>query len=204
MSEHPNKRYRPPPGAASTRRCQQCDTSHRDGKCVHCYKCGSAEHWAAGCWKKTTTAALNKIEAPLHAGSINQAGHFHVNALLTGKQQQAAKLVGKKCLVRASLGGVSTTVLWDTGSQVSIVGANWKRKYLPDAEARPVEELLEDEALDLSAANGTDIPYEGWIGIEFTLTKDAASGMSDKPVLVPLLISNSDFECPVIKFNVIE
>lgn len=47
----------------------------------------------------------------------------------------------------------------------SIVGANWKRKYLPDVEVRPVEELVEDEALDLSAANGTDNLYEGWIGI---------------------------------------
>ncbi|KAI3363967.1 hypothetical protein L3Q82_001565 [Scortum barcoo] len=194
MSEHPNRRYRPPPGAASTRRCQQCETSNYDGKCVHCYKCGSAEHWAAGCRKKTTTATLNKIEIPLHSESINQAGHFYLNAPLTGKQQQAARLVGKKCLVRASFGGVSTTVLWDTGSQVSIVGASWKRKYLPDVEVRPVKELLEEEALDLSAANETDIPYEGWMGIEFTLPKNAVSGMSDKPVLVPILIASSDFE----------
>lgn len=55
-------------------------------------------------------------------------------------------------------------MLWDTGSQV--VGAEWKRKYLPDVEVRPVEELLEEGELDLSAANGTDIPYEGWMGID--------------------------------------
>lgn len=90
---------------------------------------------------------------------------FNLKTPLTGKQQQTAKLVGKRCLVRASLGRVDTTILWDTGSQVSIVGANWKRKYLPDVEVRPVEELLEEGALDLSAANGTDIPYEGWMGI---------------------------------------
>ena len=45
--------------------------------------------------------------------------------------------------------------------QVSIVGTNWKRKYLPDVEVRPVTELLENGPLELSVANGTDIPYKG-------------------------------------------
>lgn len=67
-----------------------------------------------------------------------------------------------------------------------------------------MKELLEEEALDLSAANGTDIPYEGWMGIEFTLPKNAVSGMSDKPVLVPILVASSGFERPIIGFNVIE
>ncbi len=125
-------------------------------------------------------------------------------APLTGKQQQAAKLVGKRCLVGASLGGVDTTILWDTGSQASIVGADWKRKHLSDVEVRPVKELLEENELDLLAANETDIPYEGWMGVEFTLSKNAVSGMSDKPVLVPVLVASSDLERPIIGFNVIE
>ncbi|KAI3364890.1 hypothetical protein L3Q82_001074 [Scortum barcoo] len=77
-------------------------------------------------------------------------------------------------------------------------------KYLPDVEVRAVKELLEEEVLDLSAANGTDIPYEGWMGIEFTLPKNAVSGMSDKPVRVPILVASSDYERPIIGFNVIE
>lgn len=85
---------------------------------------------------------------------------------------------------------------WDTGSQVSIVGADWKKKYLPGVEVRLVEELLEEGELDLLATNGTDIPYEGWIGMEFTVSKNAVSGMSDKPVLVPILVASSDFERP--------
>ncbi|KAL7842136.1 hypothetical protein SRHO_G00238250 [Serrasalmus rhombeus] len=129
---------------------------------------------------------------------------FSLKTPLTGKQWQAAKLVGKRCQVRASLGGVDTTILWDTGSQVSIVGKSWKGKYLPDVEIRPVQELLEDGALELSAANGTNIPYEGWIEVEFTLSKNAVVGMSDKPVLVPILVASSDVERPIIGFNVIE
>lgn len=84
------------------------------------------------------------------------------------------------------------------------MGTNWKTKYLPDVEVRPVSELLEDGSLELSAANGTDIPYKGWMEIEVTLSKDAVAGMSDKPVLVPILVANSDIERLIIGFNVIE
>ncbi len=120
-----------------------------------------AEHWAAGCRKKTTAATVNKIKIPLHSeGNADKVDQFNLKGPLTGKQQQAAILVGKKCLVRASLGGVSTTVLWDTGSQVSIMGADWS-----GVELRPVEELLEEGELDLTAADETDIPCEGWMGI---------------------------------------
>ncbi len=40
VSERPNRRYWPQPGAATTGRCQQCEMSDHEGKCSHCYKCG--------------------------------------------------------------------------------------------------------------------------------------------------------------------
>ncbi|TKS65275.1 Retrovirus-related Pol polyprotein [Collichthys lucidus] len=204
-SEEPSRKYRTQPRTVKSRQCRKCQLSNPDGKCDHCYKCGSAEHWAAGCRVRNVTASTSKIEV-LHCPAENteEAELFGLRAPLTGKQLQTAKLVGKKCLVRASLGGVDTTALWDTGSQVSMVGNNWKTEYLPDVEVRPVTELLEDGSLELSAANGTDIPYKGWMEIEVTLAKDAVAGMSDKPVLVPILVANSDMERPIIGFNVIE
>lgn len=51
---------------------------------------------------------------------------------------------------------------------------------------RPVRGLLEERALELSDENGTDIPNEGWIEIESTVSKDTVAGMSDRPVLVPV------------------
>ena len=204
-SEQPNRKYQLQPRTTNTRQCQQCQVSNPEGRCNHCYKCGSAEHWSAGCRAKKISATTNKIEISPHpGGDKDKVDQFTLTAPLSGKQQQAAKLVGKRCLVRAFLGGVDTTVLWDTGSQVSIVGDSWKRKYLPDVEVRPVEELMDEKELDLSAANGTAIPYEGWMGIEFTLSKNAVSGMSDKPVLVPILVASGDLERPIIGFNVIE
>lgn len=205
MSEQPDRKYRPQPKTPNSKRCQMCQLSKAEGRCDHCYKCGSTEHWASGCRKKNASVSTNKIDIRLHhTEDMEKADLFSTNTPLTGKQRQTAKLVGKRCLVRASLGGVDTTILWDTGSQVSIVGTNWKKKYLPDIEVRPVKELLEEGVLELLAANGTDIPYEGWMEIEFTLCKDTVAGMSDKPVLVPILVASSNIDRPIIGFNVVE
>lgn len=205
MSEQPDRKYRPQPKTPNGKRCQMCQLSKAEGRCDHCYKCGSTEHWASGCRKKNASVSTNKIDIRLHhTEDMEKADLFSTNTPLTGKQRQTAKLVGKRCLVRASLGGVDTTILWDTGSQVSIVGTNWKKKYLPDIEVRPVKELLEEGVLELLAANGTDIPYEGWMEIEFTLCKDTVAGMSDKPVLVPILVASSNIDRPIIGFNVVE
>lgn len=85
-----------------------------------------------------------------------------------------------------------------------MVGGSWKRQYLPDVEVRPVEELIKEGVLDLLAAKGTDIPYEGWMGVEFALSKNAVAGMSEKPVLVSILVATGDLERPIIGFNVVE
>lgn len=201
VSEQPSQRYPPQARNTNSRRCQQCQVSNPDGRCNHCFKCGSTEHWAPGCRQRNVTANTSKIEIQSQPSQVDL---FSLEAPLTGKQRQTAKLVGKRCLVRASLGGVNTTVLWDTGSQVSIVGTNWRKIHLPNAVVRPVTELLEEGALHLSAANGTSIPYEGWMEAEFTLSKNAVAGMSEQPVRVPILVASGDIECPIIGFNVIE
>lgn len=195
---------RPQPRARSNRQCHHCQRTNPGGKCDHCYKCGSADHWAIGCRRgpRNTTASTNKIESRAYLGK--DADVFWTTSPLTGKQHQTAKLVGRRCLVRATMNNVDTRVLWDTGSQVSIIGAEWKQRYLPDVAVRPVEELLEEGGLDLSAANGTQIPYQGWIEVEFTLCKHAVAGMSDRSVVVPILVATTELERPIIGFNVIE
>lgn len=125
VSGEPSRKYRAQPWTVNRRQCRKCQQFNPDGKCDHCYKCGSAEHWASGCRMRNVTASTNKVEI-LYCPDENteKAELFSLRAPLSGKQLQTAKLFGKKCLVRASLGGVDTTVLWDTGSQVSIVGSN--------------------------------------------------------------------------------
>ncbi len=120
------------------------------------------------------------------------------------KQKKTASLVGRRCMVQCSLGGVNTSVLWDTASQVSIVDTEWKKRHLPDAEVRPVRELLEEGELNLTAANGTSIPYEGWMEVEFWLSGNIETEERDSHLLAPILITSSELEKPIIGFNVIE
>ena len=80
-----------------------------------------------------------------------------------------ARLVGKKCTVKCFLNWVESTALWDTGAQVFIVSHDWVLKNLPKAQLRTVESLLGASQLDLKAVNGTALPYDGWIDIDFKL-----------------------------------
>ena len=70
-----------------------------------------------------------------------------------------------KCL----LNGVETEALWDTGAQVSIIPSNWVRKFYPGTDVRNIAELLGMGGLDLKTANGTDLPYKGWVELSFSL-----------------------------------
>ena len=57
-------------------------------------------------------------------------------------------------------------VLWDTGAQVSIVPENLLKRLLPDVPIKDISELVDME-LNFTTANGTKIPYKGWVDLTF-------------------------------------
>ena len=125
---------------------------------------------------------------------------MYVSHLTPNQHAKVAKLVGKRCMVQCVMNNVKTEALWDTGAQVSIVSKDWIAENLPPAESRRMDELLNDKGLDLKAANGTEIPYEGWIEVSFKLmTSDDKHGMS-----VAFLISTEAMDHRIIGYNVIE
>ena len=125
---------------------------------------------------------------------------MYVSHLTPNQHAKVAKLVGKRCMVQCVMNNVQTQALWDTGAQVSIVSKDWIAENLPTAESRQMDELLNDKGLDLKAANGTEIPYEGWIEVSFKLaTSDDKHGMS-----VPFLVSKDALDHPIVGYNVIE
>ena len=64
-----------------------------------------------------------------------------------------------------------------------------------------MDKPLNDKELDLKAANGTEIPYEGWIEVSFKLvTSDDKLRMS----VVPFLVSKDTLDHPIVGYNVIE
>ncbi len=89
---------------------------------------------------------------------------------------------------------METEALWDTGSQVSNTPERLVREKFPNVSVKDIHELLGIGAdLKLQAANGTQIPYNGWVGINFRLLDKETSEIS-----VPFLYS------PIIGYNVIE
>ena len=110
------------------------------------------------------------------------------------------RLVGRKCIVKCLLNGLETDALWDTGAQVSIISHSWLKQCLPGCGIRDIAELLGMDGLELKAANGTDLPYEGWVELTFNLIEDD----SDHTVTVPFLIAKDFLDMPIVGFNAIE
>ena len=102
-------------------------------------------------------------------------------------------------MVSGLIGGAHIKLLWDTGSEVSIVSQDWVEANLPDHEIKNISEILEEgRELTLRAANRTDIPYIGYIEASFEL-KDSAC-----PITVPFLVTEEDFDPFILGYNVIE
>ena len=102
-------------------------------------------------------------------------------------------------MVSGLIGGAHVKLLWDTGSEASIVSHDWVEANLPDHEIKNISEILEEgRELTLKAANGTDIPYIGYIEASFEL-KDSAC-----PITVPFLVTKEDFNPFILGYNVIE
>lgn len=122
------------------------------------------------------------------------------NGFIAGKTNTVRELVGKKCLIRCLLHKQKTQALWDTGSQVCAIDEVWKHNHLPDVPLREITELIDPhDPLQLEAANGTAMPYVGWLEVLFQLTA------SDDEWLIPVLVlKGQQQQCPIIGFNVIE
>ena len=127
------------------------------------------------------------------------AGVF-VSHLSPQEHAQVVRLVGRKCIVKCLLNGLETDALWDTGAQVSIISHSWLKQCLPGCDIRDIAELVGMDGLELKAANGTDLPYEGWVELTFNLIEDD----SDHTVTVPFLIAKDFLDMPIVGFNVIE
>lgn len=122
------------------------------------------------------------------------------------KRKRVAQLVGKKCLVWCKMNSVKTQALWDTGAQVSIMSEAWKSQNLPEAKTNPISDLLsDDELLDLRAANGSEIPFQGWVEVSLSLCdpKGKTTTKSEE-VIVPVLVSREIVQKPILGFNAIE
>ena len=109
-------------------------------------------------------------------------------------------LIGKKSQLKCSINGNPATVLFDTGSQVSIIDRAWAGVHIPNYPVRSLQELLETD-LKVYAANGQAIPYDGWVELTVNL-----AGNEDPNLIVqaPFLVSRCPLPQPLLGANVLE
>ena len=115
--------------------------------------------------------------------------------LIEQSHEKLIKLIGEKCQINCEIGGVQTISLWDTGAMVSITSQSWMKKNHPTENIRCISELIE-QPLYLKTATKGDIPYSGWVELQFCLP-------SGENIMVPFLVVEDEIDMPIIGFNVI-
>ena len=122
-----------------------------------------------------------------------------ISHLTPSQQSKVVQLVGKRCTVDCLLNGKQVEALWDTGAQCSIIPKSLVNSLFEKPYISPISELLDDsDNLNLTAANGSAIPYDGWVEVEFSLMSDETS----KKIQVPLLVTGDSLDYPIIGYNV--
>ena len=91
-------------------------------------------------------------------------------------------------------------MLLDSGSQVTMVERAWIDKALPNVRIQPLESLFSEQPLEITAANGTDVPFDGWVAVELQVCSENYGHVK---IQVPLLISSNSLNCSLLGSNVI-
>ncbi|TWW70055.1 hypothetical protein D4764_18G0008610 [Takifugu flavidus] len=73
------------------------------------------------------------------------------------------------CVQQGKMSCPHCFMLLDSGAQVTMVGRGWMEEALPHVDIQPLESLPLDEPLVISAANGTDVPFDGWADVELQI-----------------------------------
>ncbi|KAJ8010524.1 hypothetical protein DPEC_G00075980 [Dallia pectoralis] len=137
---------------------------------------------------------------------MNELGSRSQGASVLGpcknKTDNIIKLIGSKALTQCNLNGLTVRALLDTGAQVSMVDREWKDKYLPSVDVKPLRELLGwQDDLKVYAINGDLIPFDGWAVITVNLLGNEDPSLS---INVPFLVSKMPIERPLLGFNLVE
>ena len=178
---------------------QQCSNCKSVTYCSRECQC---EHWSHH--KKVCKTIKSLSDAKREAHYIapgDSSDRLVFPSHITPKHRASVgRLVGNKCLVHCTLNDRAVTALWDTGAQVSIMSEDFRQTELPASKIKNIHELLGiQETIKLQAANGTQIPYCGWVEIKVRLR-----GNDNQEILVPFLVTEQNIGPPIIGFNVIE
>ncbi len=167
--------------------CGGCKSTH------YCSEACQKSHWSYHAVYCHAVTDLEKLEKQKKYGdkTVRQA------QVDDGTRRKVLKLVGNKPKIRCYFDEKESELLWDTGSMVSIVDRPWAKKRFPDKLILPVS-MFVDEQLRLTAANSTEIKFDGVLLLDFGLEEGKAE------FSVPVLVSSTPISEPILGFNVIE
>ena len=197
------------------KQCNNCHLSEQGNSFMLCKNCKTVRYCSKKCQKaqwnehKIICSAISELSKRLFTeekglGDSNDANVFasHVSPK---KHAKISKLVGKKCIVKCCLNETKLEALWDTGSQVSVISSTVVNKYFPGVPVRRISEIFDAaySNLNLVTANGTALPYNGWIELNFSLVFPEKHEVKDS-IQVPFLVTPENIDTPIVGFNVIE
>ena len=110
-----------------------------------------------------------------------------VSHLTPTEHAKVIDLIGKKCMVKCLLNDCEIDMLWDTGAQLLIIPVKSLQEHLGSIAIKPLSELLET-SLNLTAVNGTQIPYIGWVEVRLKLTP-SNSNSNQVDLVAPFLVT---------------
>ena len=110
-------------------------------------------------------------------------------------------MISEKCLVKVLLSNKLSSVLLDTGAQVSVISEKYLRENLPHVDEYLVNELLdEQDSLRVQWGNQTDIPFSKYTVVNLCI----GEGENKCHLDVPFLITTVQISNSVLAFNAIK
>ena len=183
----------------SSQICNGCGSSSIDDSIIfQCSGCKTVKYCNSKCQKghwKEHKVLCNAIKS-LHEDSVNRckkACEF-VSHFTPKQRNKIVNLVGERCLIDCCIDDREVTVLWDTGSQVCLVGLDWLKQ---NGITKRVLDLagIVGRSLEIEGVGGNQIPYEGYVMLSFKL--------NDHVIEVPFLVTKEHIRSPIIGYNVI-
>ena len=176
-----------------------CNSVAESSQIFQCSGCRSVRYCDRQCqkghWAKHKV--LCKAIQYLHKSEVEKckkACSFSTH--LTPKQRnEIVNLVGDRCVIDCWIEEEYTEVLWDTGSQVCLVGRQWLRNRGIEKEMVSLSEILGHD-VTVEAVGGKSIPYEGVVKLSFKL--------NGRQVTVPFLVTEENIDTPIIGTNVMK
>ena len=131
---------------------------------------------------------------------VLRAGTYS-SVLSVKDEAKLASLVGESCLIDCQLNGQVTSLLLDTGAQVSIIDIEDLKNYHSNTVVRSLDEILDDcDSFRVQWGNTADIPFTGWGDMIVTIGEESNWGSEH----VPFLVTTEKLQQPILGFNAIK